>query len=260
MPGKQRSEPSRSSGAGITAMIPARMASTRLPGKPLLDLCGKSVIQWVYERASLAGCFDSVLVATPDQEIAYEVEDFGGRVVLTSPECRSGTDRLAEACRKTAVGDIIVNIQGDEPLVQPSCVAQLAAATVDQSSIKMASVMCPLQDTDDPDDPNLVKVVVDKDGFALYFSRSRIPYVRDPEVSATVYGHVGIYAYRRDYLLKLAATPPSALEMAESLEQLRALENGIKIKMIETASRPISVDTQEDLERVRALVAGGGAL
>jgi 3-deoxy-manno-octulosonate cytidylyltransferase (CMP-KDO synthetase) len=254
LPVKPKSEPR------ITAIIPARMASTRLPGKPLLDLGGKPIIQWVYERASSAGCFDDVLVATPDHEICYEVEDFGGKVVLTSAEHRSGTDRLAEVCRKTDVGEIIVNIQGDEPLIDSGAVAELASALAKAPDVEMGSLMRPLDELDDPNDPNLVKVVVDRDGFALYFSRSRIPYVRDPEGEPKTYAHIGVYAYRKEFLVAFAAMEPAPLEMAESLEQLRALENGRRIKMIQTATRPIGVDTPEDLEHVRHLVSTGGVL
>ncbi|MDO8586889.1 MAG: 3-deoxy-manno-octulosonate cytidylyltransferase [Armatimonadota bacterium] len=242
----------------ITAIIPARMASTRLPGKPLLDLCGKPIIQWVYERAVSAGCFDSVIVAAPDPEILAAVEAFGGQAVLTSTEHRSGSDRIAEVCRKMDTGEIIVNVQGDEPLLEPRAVARLASALAEDDSIRMGSLMRPLDESDDPDDPNLVKVVVDRNGFALYFSRSRIPYIRDTGMPTRVYGHIGVYAYRKDFLLEFTSSPPTVLEKAESLEQLRALENGHRIKMIETSARPIGVDTPEDLERVRALVSSGG--
>jgi len=246
--------------SGITAIIPARMASTRLPGKPLLDLCGKPIIQWVYERALSAGVFESILVATPDDDIVNAVRAFGGQAVLTSIEHRSGSDRLAEVCRKMRTGDIIVNVQGDEPLLDPKAVETLALALREDESIRMGSLMRALDESDDADDPNLVKVVVDRNGFALYFSRSLIPYVRDAGVTAKVYGHIGVYAYRRDFLLEFTSTPAAMLEKAESLEQLRALENGYRIKMIETTARAVGVDTPEDLERVRALVSGGGAL
>ena len=244
--------------ARITAIIPARMASTRLPGKPLLDLCGKPIIQWVYERAAAAGCFDRVIVAAPDQEILSAVAAFGGEAVLTSIEHRSGSDRIAEVCRGMDTGQIIVNVQGDEPLLDPLAVARLASTLAEDESILMGSLMRPLDESDDPDDPNLVKVVVDRYNFALYFSRSRIPYVRDPGATARIYGHIGVYAYRRDFLLEFTSSPPTMLEKAESLEQLRALENGHRIKMIETNARPVGVDTPEDLERVRALISSGG--
>lgn len=244
----------------VSAIIPARMGSTRLPGKPLLDLGGKPIIQWVYERTALAGCFEQVIVATPDQEICQRVEDFGGKAILTSPDHRSGTDRLAEVCRNTDVGDVVVNVQGDEPLIEPSVIAELARTLAENDSIPMASVMCPLDESDAISDPNLVKVVVDTKGFALYFSRSPIPYVRCAEGASRTFGHVGMYGYRKDFLLKFAALAPTPLEMAESLEQLRVLENGYRIKMIEAAARPVGVDTAEDLERVRGLVANKGVL
>ena len=233
-------------------VIPARMAATRLPNKPLLDIAGKPMIQWVYERARAASLLDDVLVATPDEEIRRCVERFGGRAVMTSHAHRSGTDRLAEVARNLDA-DIIVNIQGDEPLLDPAAVDSLVKAMAQAPDVPMGSLMCPLADEREEDDPDIVKVVADRQGFALYFSRARIPYPRHPE-AARVYKHIGIYAYRREFLVEFAGLEPTPLEKAESLEQLRALENGYRIKMVETSFSPISIDTPEDLERVRRLL------
>ncbi len=230
------------------AVIPARMASTRLPNKPLLDICGKPMIQWVYERANSAESVREVLVATPDKEIIDAVEAFGGKAIYTSPEHRSGTDRLAEVAAILPEDALIINVQGDEPLIDPRAIDELAAGLFSSGAV-MASLMRKLDENDDPDDPNLVKVVTDFRGYALYFSRSRIPYPRSQ--GSEVYGHIGIYGFRRDFLMQFARTPMSSLEKSESLEQLRAIENGYGIRMIETSFKPISVDTMEDLERVR---------
>lgn len=235
-------------------IIPARLAATRLPNKPLLDIGGKPMIRWVYERASTAHLLNDVIVATPDDEIKQCVESFGGKAVMTSEAHRSGTDRIAEAAKDIAA-DIIVNIQGDEPLLDPSAVDALVCAMVNDPTIPMASLMCRLAVPEEAEDPAVVKVVTDQQGFALYFSRSWIPYPRHPEHS-TVRKHIGIYAYRRDFLFTFASLAPTSLEKTESLEQLRALEHGYKIKMIETAFSPTSVDTHEDLEKVRRLLGG----
>ena len=242
-----------SSAARVTAIIPARLASTRLPNKPLLDIAGKPMIQWVYERTSRADSVERVMVATCDEEIVEAVKAFGGEAVMTSEKHRSGTDRLAEVALSLPKEALIVNVQGDEPLIEPFAIDQLAEGIVSSGAV-MASLMWRLGPDDDPDDPNLVKVVVDSRGCALYFSRSRIPFPRG-EV-ASVFGHIGLYAYRRDFLLEYSRMAPSPLEKAESLEQLRALENGCGIRMIESDFRPVSVDTQEDLDRVRGILAG----
>jgi 3-deoxy-manno-octulosonate cytidylyltransferase (CMP-KDO synthetase) len=235
-----------------SAIIPARMGSTRFPGKPLADLAGKPIIQWVYERASQAGSLSSVVVATCDREIADAVTAFGGLVVMTSDTHRSGTDRIAEAAREVEA-DIIVNVQGDEPLIDPASIDLAVEPLLSDDGAVMSSLMVPI-DRDSAADPNLVKVVVDVEGFALYFSRSPIPYERNPLESKSIYGHVGLYAYRKDFLLKFASLDPTPLEMAESLEQLRALEHGFRIKMVEVTERPLGVDTPEDLERAREVL------
>jgi len=229
-------------------IIPARLAATRLPNKPLLDIAGKPMVQWVYERAKRAKLLDDALVATPDEEIFACVESFGGKAVMTSAAHRSGTDRLAEAAEDLDA-DLILNIQGDEPLLDPGAVDALIEAMMRYPDVPMGSLMCPLK-AEEEDNPAVVKVVADQEGFALYFSRARIPYPRDRE-AADPRKHIGIYAYRRDFLLAFPNMPPTPLERAESLEQLRALEHGYKIMMVETTFSPTSVDTPEDLESVR---------
>lgn len=252
--GKAPSRPKRSQTSSRTAIgvIPARLAATRLPNKPLLDIAGKPMIQWVYEHARESRLLSDVLVATPDQAICDAVESFGGTAVTTSSEHRSGTDRLAEAVQWAGCppADVIVNIQGDEPLLDPVAIDLLAEAMIADPAIPMASLMCPLL-PDEEDEPSVVKVVTDLNGFALYFSRARIPYQRSP---AGAWKHIGLYAYTRDFLLTFPALPPAPLETAESLEQLRALENGYRIRMVETDFTPTSVDTPEDLEKVRCIL------
>jgi len=237
----------------IVGMIPSRLAATRLPNKPLLEIAGKPMIQWVYERAMGSKLLSEVLVATPDDEIRRCVESFGGKVVLTSHTHRSGTDRLCEAVRKHG-GDLIVNIQGDEPLLDSDTIDKLIGVMLDLPDAPMGSLMCRISDEQEVNDPAVVKVVTDRSGNALYFSRARIPFPRNAGESS-VYKHIGIYAYRRHCLLALSALEQTPLERSESLEQLRALENGFRIKMVETESSPVSVDTPEDLERVRRLLA-----
>lgn len=240
----------RPSVGGTIGIIPARLAATRLPNKPLLDIAGKPMVQWVYERAKCVK-LDDVFIATPDEEIFACVESFGGKAVMTSAAHRSGTDRLAEAA-ESLDADLIVNIQGDEPLLDPGAVDALVEAMTRFPDVPMGSLMCPLEVEED-DDPAVVKVVTDQQGFALYFSRARIPYPRDRE-AAEPKKHIGIYAYRRDFLLAFPNMPPTPLEKAESLEQLRALENGYRIIMVETTFSPTSVDTPEDLDRVRKIL------
>jgi 3-deoxy-manno-octulosonate cytidylyltransferase (CMP-KDO synthetase) len=238
----------------IVAIIPARMASTRLPGKPLADICGKPMVQWVYERARSARRVDEVLVATPDEEIADAVAAFDGRAVMTSPEHRSGTDRVAEAaCELLDDEDIVLNVQGDEPLVPPEGIDSLVDALLDSRPPRMTSLMRPIT-SEEAADPNLVKVVVDRAGRALYFSRSPIPYVRSEPPGLSIYGHIGLYGYTVRTLWEFSRLEPTPLEMAESLEQLRALENGWRIQMLETGYSPVAVDTEEDLARVRELM------
>ena len=232
-------------------VIPARYASTRLPGKPLADICGKPMICRVWERARRAEKPERVIVATDDQRIYDAVRKDGGEAMLTRADHPTGTDRLAEVAQAHAAVDLIVNVQGDEPLIEPSVIDELIALFEADESLQMATVMTRMEDEEEQKNPNNVKVVVDKLGYALYFSRSLLPYPR--AAAAPVYKHIGIYAYRRDFLLHYARLAPTPLEKAESLEQLRALENGYGIRVLETASRFIGVDTPEDLALVNRL-------
>lgn len=239
----------------VLCVIPARYASTRLPGKPLSMIAGKPMIQWVYERASLAKLPDAVVVATDDVRVEKAVEAFGGRVMMTSPDHPSGTDRLAEVALGYPDIDVLVNVQGDEPMIPPEVIDQLAEAFAKDPELNMATLKV-LMKEEDYDNPAAVKVVTDLNGYALYFSRSLMPYPRNKPQDYRVYKHVGIYAYRRDFLLKYAALEPTRLERAESLEQLRALENGYRIKVLESDFQGVGVDTPEDLARVNELFSG----
>ena len=250
----------------IVAIIPARFASTRLPGKPLCDLRGKPMVQWVYERARAAQRPDRVIVATDDERIASVVRGFGGEVVLTSPEHRSGSDRLAEAARAIDAA-IVVNVQGDEPMLDPAGIDAAADALVADPALPISTLSLPLVSVDEMLAPSVVKVVTDAHGDALYFSRAPIPHVRagagvDPRASAAnavarglARKHVGLYAYRREALLRFASLPRAPLEEAEGLEQLRALYHGLRIRVVPMDGEGgQAVDTPEDLERVRALL------
>jgi 3-deoxy-manno-octulosonate cytidylyltransferase (CMP-KDO synthetase) len=254
----------------IVAIIPARYGSTRLPGKPLSDIHGKPMIQRVHERASRAHSVARVLVATDDERIALAVRRFGGVAVLTSPDHASGTDRLAEAVQGIDA-EIVVNVQGDEPLLEPSWIDAAVAGLQEDAALPIATLSLPLASADAMLDASVVKVVADARGEALYFSRSPIPHVRLPggdlrraAAAAVSQGlarqHVGLYVYRRDALVRLAALPPSPLERAEGLEQLRALQHGMRIRVVEVqGTAGLAVDTPADLERVRELVARAGS-
>lgn len=236
------------------AVIPARYASTRLPGKPLLDICGKPMIQHVFEAVGRASLVDEVLVATDDARIARVVSEFGGRAVMTSPDCASGTDRLVEIARQEQA-DIYLNVQGDEPLLRPADVNKLVEA-LQQHPQAAAATPCYPVSARQARDPNLVKVVRNDAGRALYFSRAPIPYDRDGDQQIQYWGHVGMYAYRPAALAVFATHAPGELERTEKLEQLRLLQHGIDIQMVELPPCAPGVDTKEDLERVRALLQG----
>jgi 3-deoxy-manno-octulosonate cytidylyltransferase (CMP-KDO synthetase) len=215
-------------------VIPARLAATRLPRKPLALIGNKPMIHWVYERAKQVRNAACVVVATPDDEIADAVQAFGGEAILTSDTCRTGTDRVAEAVQKLGEEySIIANVQGDEPMLDPLAVEQMITALTEHPRASMATVCCPLPAGRETD-PNAVKVVTALSGNALYFSRSLIPYPRDRSAPAAPKLHLGLYAFRRPFLFEYAAFAPTPLEQAESLEQLRALENGYTIRVIET--------------------------
>lgn len=216
------------------------------------------MVQHVYERTEKAELVNRVLVATDNKKIFNAVKGFGGEAVMTSKVHKSGTDRLAEAARGLE-SDIIVNVQGDEPLMEPKMIDEAIRPLMEDGSIAMGSLKAEIRDESELKNPNVVKVVVDKNDFALYFSRYPIPYFRDTHLLSLLTGHfkhIGIYVYRRDFLLKYAGMPPTPLEEAEKLEQLRVLENGYRIKVPTTRHQSIGVDTEEDLEKVRRLTAG----
>lgn len=238
----------------IIGVIPARWASTRFEGKVLAPIAGKSMIQHVYERARESSLLQDVIVACDDDRVHVAAVQFGARTVMTSTECASGTDRIAEAIAGIE-GDIIVNIQGDEPLIEPRIIDALAQALIDDASCAMATVIRELTDERQLKDPNVVKAVVDGERNALYFSRATIPFDRDGCPDAVYYKHLGIYAYRRDFIMSYKDLPKSNLEKVEQLEQLRALEFGYKIKTVLTDVETVGVDTKEDLKRVEALMA-----
>lgn len=235
----------------IVCVIPARYASTRLPGKPLADIAGKPMVVRTYERALLAKKPSEVIVAVDDERVLSAVQSAGGKAVMTAKNHPTGTDRLAEVAEKFPDADVIINIQGDEPLIDPQIIDALAQVFVDDESLQMATVKTPMTE-EEKDKPGNVKVVTDKNEFALYFSRSLIPYPRE-NTGVTVYKHIGIYGYRRDFLLQYAKMQPTPLEQTESLEQLRALENGYKIKVITTDKHFVGVDTPEDLAEVNKI-------
>ncbi len=237
----------------VLCVIPARYASTRLPGKPLSMIAGKPMIQRVYERACLAKKPSEVVVATDNELVKNAVDRCGGKAVMTSPDHPSGTDRLAEVALMYPDVDVIVNVQGDEPMIPPEVIDRLAETFEEDAELKMATLKVKMQE-EDYQNPAAVKVVTDLNGYALYFSRSLMPFPRNKPEDYNVYKHVGIYAYRRDFLLKYAALTPTPLERAESLEQLRALENGYKIKVLESDFQGIGVDTPEDLAAVNELI------
>lgn len=251
----------------VAAVIPARYHSTRLPGKPLAEIAGEPMIRWVYERARRARLIDEVWVATDDERVFEAVKRFGGKCRMTSSHHSSGTDRLAEIAG-TMDWDIVVNVQGDEPLLDPSMVDAVVRCIQENPSISMATLKREITAADEIINPNVVKVVTDATGYALYFSRSPIPFLRELWGSIKdikggpspllVYKHVGLYAYKRDFLLHFAQLAPTPLEKIECLEQLRALEHGYKIKVGTTNIDTIGVDTANDLERVRHLVKTKG--
>ncbi|SIR20121.1 3-deoxy-manno-octulosonate cytidylyltransferase [Aeromonas veronii] len=246
----------------FVVVIPARYASTRLPGKPLADIHGKPMVQHVVEKALQSGA-DRVIVATDDERVQQALQSIGVEVCMTSPDHQSGTERLAEVCRHYgfAADTIIVNVQGDEPLIPPAIIRQvadnLAAATA-----PMATLSVPIKDAEEAFNPNAVKVVTDKDGYALYFSRASIPWDRDrfakshEQIGDHYQRHIGIYAYRAGFIQRYVDWAPSVLEQVEALEQLRVLWYGEKIHVAQALEAPpVGVDTQADLEKVRAFLA-----
>ena len=240
----------------VLAVLPARWGSTRFPGKPLHLIAGKPLIQHVWERCQECRNLDEILVATDDSRILEAVTAFGGKAVMTSPNHPTGTDRIAETLRHVPQATHIVNVQGDEPLIDPALIDHLAAAIAGNPSLDMATAANPL-DPDDPAvrDPNVVKVVTALDGRALYFSRSPLPYFRNPVPGLQVLRHKGIYAYSRAFLEQFVTWTPSPLELAESLEQLRALEHGAAIRVIPTHDSSPGVDTPEQAAHVESVLS-----
>lgn len=238
-------------------IIPARFASSRLPGKPIALIANKPMIQWVYEQAVKADMIDRVIVATDHEKIKEVVELFGGEVFLTDPNLSSGTDRVAKAVLNINT-DVVLNLQGDEPFVEPELLDKLVLIFSDPD-IYMATPIRKIKSNEELNDPNSVKVVKDMNNYAMIFTRSTIPFLREYNSGEWVdkfsyYKHIGIYAYRKSFLNKLTTLPESPLEKAEKLEQLRVLENGYKIYTIETEYESVSVDTPEDLKKVNQLV------
>ncbi|NQT32857.1 MAG: 3-deoxy-manno-octulosonate cytidylyltransferase [Candidatus Omnitrophica bacterium] len=251
----------------IVAVIPARWQSTRLKGKVLADINGKPMIQHVWERVKRAHEVDEVIIAVDKERVLRVAESFGAKAIFTSPEQPSGTDRLAEIANAVDA-DVYINIQADEPLVHPMMVDELAQVFEYERNVQMATLIKRIHDKEEIADPGVVKVVVDRKGFALYFSRSPIPYIceraeeefaDDPDsrdISGKYFKHVGLYAYTKEFLFTYKNLPKSTLESEEKLEQLRVLEHGYKIRTVETRYDTIGVDTEEDLEKVRGLLAG----
>ncbi|HEY7183304.1 MAG TPA: 3-deoxy-manno-octulosonate cytidylyltransferase [Blastocatellia bacterium] len=254
----------------VVAIIPARYASTRLPGKPLIEIAGKPMILRVVERAGQTASINRVMVATDDERVFRVVAGAGVEAVMTSPDHATGTDRLAEVAAKLDA-EIVVNIQGDEPMIEPSTIEAAIAPLLADRSIVMSTTCEPIESVEDALNSSVVKVVIDRDGFALCFSRNPIPFPRAavlehgsirsallarPEMLRTFNKHTGLYAYRRDFLLTYAKLPPTPLEQSEMLEQMRALEHGYKIKVVAVSHRSIGVDTPEDVKLVRRMIGG----
>lgn len=237
----------------IVGLIPSRWGSSRFPGKPLHMIAGKPLVQHVWERVSRCSKLDDIAIATDDQRIYDAAVAFGAKAIMTSPDHPSGSDRLAEAVQSFPKATHVINIQGDEPLIDPALIDRLAEALVSDSGVSMSTVACPISDPDDLDNPNIVKVALTLTGDALYFSRSVIPYARNPRINPAL-RHLGIYAYRRDFLENYVNWAPTPHEQTESLEQLRALENGARIKVILTDHVSIGVDTPEQAAQVEEIL------
>lgn len=239
---------------GKTAIIiPARYGSSRLEGKPLIKVEGNPIIQWVYEKAQAAKLADMIIVATDDERIFNAVKDFGGNVEMTSTEHKCGSDRIKEVVMRHPEIDYIVNLQGDEPLIKSESIDEVIKNVKDDVSADISTLIRKIT-PEEAENPNLVKCVIDNSGFAMYFSRSKIPFERNP-ISGNFYGHLGIYGYKRDALIKMTSLPQTPLEKTESLEQLRALENGMKIKTSVVDFVPVGIDTAEDLLKFKQIVA-----
>jgi 3-deoxy-manno-octulosonate cytidylyltransferase (CMP-KDO synthetase) len=236
----------------ILGVIPARFASTRFPGKVLAQIAAKTMLQHVYERASLSTYLTSVIIATDDDRVYAVARDFGARVRMTRSDHLSGTDRVAEVASAEDV-EIVVNIQGDEPLISPDAIDAAILPLVHEPDLVMGTLKKRIEDPREITDPNVVKVVTNRSGDAVYFSRCAIPFAREPDGGTPYFKHIGLYVYRRDFLLAYPELPVGPLEAAERLEQLRALENGFSIRVVETEYESLGVDTPQDLQRVSRL-------
>lgn len=255
----------------ISAVIPARYGSTRFEGKPLADILGKPMIQRVYEGVRESKLIGDVVVATDDQRIIDAVKSFGGRAVMTSPTHSTGTDRVAEVAR-TLKSEIIVNVQGDEPLIKGDIIDKAIRPLLTDDTLELSTLMARIEEVRDWLNPHIVKVVADQEDFALYFSRSPIPFPRDLQIGRLesnpfgtnrplpkrVFKHIGVYVFRRKFLLHFSKMKPTPLEKLEKLEQLRALENGHRIKVTVVEYEPVCVDTPEDIQKVEALLTSPG--
>ena len=231
-------------------IIPARYGSSRLEGKPLIVVCGKPIIQWVYEKASAVKQADEVIVATDHEEIYNCVKNFGGTVEMTRADHKCGSDRIAEVASRHPEMEYIVNLQGDEPMITPESIDSVITALKTGENADIATLLRIIEDKDEVENPNLVKCVIDNNNFALYFSRSKIPYERNFD-EAVFYGHIGLYGYKREALFKMTSAPQTMLEKTESLEQLRALQSGMRIITSVVNFKPIGIDTKEDVEEFK---------
>ena len=242
----------------ILGVIPARYASSRFPGKALATLDSRTMLEHVHERVSMARYLTSIIIATDDQRIFDEARRFGARVRMTRAEHATGTDRVAEVASAYEDAELVVNIQGDEPLIDPNAIDAAVMPLLEEPAIPMGTLKKRIEDPAEFTDPNVVKVVTDRFENAIYFSRATIPFSRDGQ-PVPLYKHIGLYVYRRDFLLRYSELPMGPLEQIERLEQLRAVENGFRIRVVETDYECMGVDTPADLERVRALIQAGQA-
>lgn len=234
-------------------IIPARYGSSRLEGKPLLEACGKPIIQWVWEKGIKCNGIDRVIVATDDERIYNACKGFGAEVEMTSTEHKSGSDRIAEVASRHPEISYIINVQGDEPLIEPDNIELVRKGVVEDDNADISTLVREIKDEDEINNPNLVKCVFDINGYAMYFSRSKIPYERN-QGKTKFYGHLGIYGYKKEALFKMTKLAQTPCEMAESLEQLRALQNGMKIRVSVVENVPVGIDTMEDFNRFKSMV------
>lgn len=243
----------------VLGIIPARFASTRLMGKPLADIGGKSLLQHTFEGASKSKLVNKIVIAVDDEQVAKTARKFGAPVIMTPKDCPTGSDRIAIAAKEFPRADIVVNIQGDEPFISGMMIDQAIEPLIFDPNVNVSTLVTLIDNVEELESPSVVKVVFDYKNFALYFSRSPIPFVRDANnpkeilETADIYKHIGLYVYRKEYLFKFTQLEPTDLEQLEKLEQLRMLENGFKIKIVETEFDSFSVDTPEDLEKARKI-------